>query len=152
MQRKSWNILLSNAFDDLENKDEFKIYLKDLYNLLGYDSHNEMHLKNLLKSLVGINIEWNLLGKDKKQEWGVVSLLSQVVIINGVLIYSYAPVLKQKLKNPSMYAKINLNLQNKFSSKHSLALYEFFFDYYDFKRSYSETKFIDLDVFKDLNK
>ncbi len=150
LQRRSWNILLANAFDDLEDKDEYEISVKNLCNVLKYNSHNDEHLKKLLKSLVSITVEWNILGKDKKQEWGVVSLLSQAIIINGILTYSYAPVLRRKLTNPSMYAKISLSIQNKFNSKHSLALYELFLDYFDIKRNYGETKIIRVDEFRKL--
>jgi hypothetical protein len=38
-------------------------------------------------------------------------------------------MLKEKLYNPEMYARIKLSIQNKFTSKHTLALYELFIDY-----------------------
>ncbi len=150
LQRRSWNILLANAFDSLETKDEYEISIKELCFILKYNSNNDLHIKKLLKSLVTTSIEWNLLNKDFKQEWGVVSLLAQAIIINGVLTYSYAPVLKRKLANPSMYAKINLSLQNRFNSKHSLALYELFIDYYNENKKYGETPFIFIDGFRKL--
>ena len=45
LQRRSWNILLANAFDDLECKEEYEISVKNLCPVLNYNSHNDEHLK-----------------------------------------------------------------------------------------------------------
>ncbi len=149
MQRRSWNILLSNAFNELIIKDEFTIKIKDLSYLLKYEGHNTSYIKQLVYDLQNITVEWNLLGKDG-DEWGRSVLLSGVIIKNGKLIYAYDPILKKKLYNPLMYAKINLSLQNKFKSKHSLALYELFLDYFNEKNSYGETPYITIKKIKQL--
>lgn len=150
LQRKVWNILLAYAFDNLMEKEEHFIDLKDLYSLLEYNSNDINYIKELLKNLVSINVEWNLFGKDGKQQWGVVSLLSEVVICDGILTYSFASGLRKKLYNPSMYAKLSLSLQNKFTSKYSLCLYEIFIDYFDIKRDFGETPWIGIDEFRKL--
>jgi plasmid replication initiation protein len=49
-----------------------------------------------------------------------------------------------------MYARISLSLQNKFQSKHALALYELCLDYFDFERSYGETPLISVGEFREL--
>ena len=65
-----------------------------------------------------------------------------------------------------IYARISLSLQNKFDSKHALALWELCLDYLDESRNYGETPYIPLEqyrklmgmsedmypLFKDLNK
>jgi hypothetical protein len=149
LQRRAWNILLANAFDDLGIKDEFGIPIRRLCSILRYDSRNDKHLKQLLRDLVDIKVEWNVLHKDAV-EWGIAVLLAQAQIINGVLIYGYAPILRKRLHNPEMYAKINLSLQNKFDSKHSLALYELFVDYFNYKTGIGETPYINIDDFRKL--
>jgi hypothetical protein len=150
LQRKVWNILLAYAFDNLMVNEEHFIELKDLYSLLEYNSNDINYIKELLKNLVSINVEWNLFGKDGKQQWGVVSLLSEVVISDGILTYSFASGLRKKLYNPSMYAKLSLSLQNKFTSKYSLCLYEIFIDYFDIKRDFGETPWIGIEEFRKL--
>jgi plasmid replication initiation protein len=150
LQRRAWNVLLAYAFDGLMDKEEHYINLKDLYSQLEYNSNDINHIKELLKNIVSINVEWNILRKDGKQEWGVVSLLSEVEICDGVLKYSFAPGLRKKLYNPSMYAKLNLSLQNKFTSKYSLGLYEIFIDYFDLQRGQGETPWIDIGEFRKL--
>jgi plasmid replication initiation protein len=150
LQRRAWNVLLAYAFDGLMEKEEHYINLKDLYSQLEYNSNDINHIKELLKNIVSINVEWNILRKDGKQEWGVVSLLSEVEICDGVLKYSFAPGLRKKLYNPSMYAKLNLSLQNKFTSKYSLGLYEIFIDYFDLQRGQGETPWIEIGEFRKL--
>ena len=150
LERRSWNVLLANAFDDLKEKDIFEISIKKLAEILEYDSNNMEYLKNILRRLNITQIEWNILNKDKKMEWGVSTLLADARIINGKCLYSYSPFMREKLHNPEMYARINLGLQNKFRSKHSLALYELFIDYYDEKKKYGETPQISLEDLRKL--
>jgi hypothetical protein len=146
LQRRTWNILLANAFNELDTKEIFQINITDLCKTLKYESRNDKHLKKLLRELMDIKIEWNLLNKDKKKEWGAMVLLAEVKIINGVLFYAYPPSLRKSLHNPNVYAKINLKLQNKFKSKHSLALYELFVDYFHC----GETPVITIQKFREL--
>lgn len=150
LQRRAWNVLLANAFDDLETKEKYEIPLKDLIAVLKFDSKNERYLKETLKILNRTQVEWNILNKDGQHEWGAFTLLSQVKIIDGVCIYAYAPDLRERLNNPVMYAKISLSLQNKFHSKHSLALYELFVDYFNIKNEYGETPNISVADFRKL--
>ena len=149
LQRRAWNVLLANAFDELDKKEEYQISIRDLSKYLKYDSKNTKHLKQLLKDLTQTTIEWNVLGKDGNQ-WGVAALLAEAEIINGVCFYSYGARFRKRLHNPTMYAKISLSLQNRFDSKHSLALYELFVDYFNIKIGYSETPFISIQEFRKL--
>jgi hypothetical protein len=150
LQRRAWNVLLANAFDDLEAVDQFSIPLKELRGVLRYRSHNDEYLKQLLRALMHITVEWNILRKDGNNEWGIAVLLADAQIINGVLHYGYAPTMRRRLHNPSMYAKISLSLQNKFDSKHSLALYELFLDYFNLKTGNGETPWILVEDFRKL--
>lgn len=150
VQRRAWNLLLANAFDELNSKEIFSVRLADLRSMLNYDRRNNEFIKDILRSLVDLKMEWNVLDKDKNQEWGITTLLAEARIINGECFYAYAPTLRKKLHNPTMYAKINLSLQNKFDSKHSLALYELFVDYLVEARGYGETRFIKIEELRKL--
>ena len=149
LQRRAWNVLLANAFDDLAKKEIFEITLKDLAQILRFDSKNDRYLKEALKALNKNQVEWNILGKDGN-EWGVTTLLAEAKIINGICTYAYGPTLRERLHNPEMYAKISLSLQNQFRSKHSLALYELFVDYFNIKIAYGETPLISIEEFRRL--
>ena len=150
LNRRIWNVLLANAFDDMKEKEEFKISINDLSQILKYDSNDIQYLKNVLYDLVDTTVEWNLLGKDKQQEWGVFSLLAEARIINGYCYYSYGAGLRKRLYNPSMYARISLSLQNKFKNKYALTLFELFLDYFQVKKGYGETPWITLKKFREL--
>ncbi|MFW6351830.1 MAG: RepB family plasmid replication initiator protein [Bacteroidota bacterium] len=150
LQRRAWNVLLANAFDDLVKKEIYEITLKDLARILRFESKNEKYLKETLKALNKTQVEWNILGKDGHNEWGVTTLLAEAKIINGICAYAYSPTLRQRLHNPEMYAKISLSLQNQFKSKHSLALYELFVDYFNIKIAYGETPQIGIEEFRKL--
>ncbi|MBF0230036.1 MAG: replication initiation protein [Desulfamplus sp.] len=149
LERRTWNVLLANAFDDMDKTDRYKISVRELAQILKYDSKDVQYLKNILYNLVDTTVEWNILEKDHK-EWGVFTLLSGVNIVNGYCLYRYDPVLREYLHNPSMYARISLSLQNQFGSKYALVLFELFADYFQIKRGYGETPWISLEHLREL--
>jgi plasmid replication initiation protein len=148
IQRRAWNVLLGKAYSNLPTLDKHQIAISELIDILGFDSKNEAYLKETLKALVKTTVEWNILGKDKESDWGVSSLLADIRIRKGICYYSYGTFLKEMLYNPKMYAKISLSMQNRFKSKHALALYELFVDYIDVNRGKGETPFIDVEKFR----
>ena len=150
LQRRAWNILLANAYNELPDKDIHSVSMVELTAKLGFDSKNQEYLKDVLRSLRSCEVEWNLLNKDNKQVWGVASLLASAEIENGICTYGFAPHLRLKLHNPRVYAKLNLRLQNQFTSRYALILWEVCFDYFDTDRDQGETPFIPLETFKEL--
>ena len=150
LQRRAWNVLLANAYNELSNIDIHHVSVAELARKLGFNSHNEEYLKETLEALVDCKVEWNILGKEKKEEWGVASLLAEVRIKDGICAYAYPPYLRTKLHNPRTYTKLNLRLQNRFTSRYALVLWEVCFDYFDTDRDQGETPFIPLEVFKSL--
>lgn len=150
LQRRVWNVLLANAYDELPNKDIHRVSVAELAEKLGFDSRDTAHLKETVKALVDHTVEWNVLGKDKKEIWGVAALLASAEIENGICTYGFAPHLRYKLYNPRIYTKLNLRLQNRFTSRYALILWEVCFDYFDTARNYGETPFIPLEKFREL--
>ena len=148
LQRRAWNVLLANAYNELPDKDIHSVSMIELAAKLGFDSKNQEYLKDVLRSLRSCEVEWNLLNKDNKQVWGVASLLASAEIENGICTYGFAPHLRLKLHNPRIYTKLNLRLQNRFKSQYALVLWEVCFDYFDTDRDQGETPFIRLEVFK----
>ena len=150
LQRRAWNVLLANAYNELPHKDIHSVSLVELAAKLGFDSGNQEYLKEVLESIVDCKVEWNLLNKDNKEIWGVAALLASVEIENGICTYGFAPHLRRQLHNPRIYAKLNLRLQNRFKSRYALILWEVCFDYFDTDRDQGETPFIPLETFKTL--
>jgi hypothetical protein len=95
-------------------------------------------------------LEWNVLGKDRAWEWGVTSLLSWATIKHGVCSYSFGSKLAQGLYNPRLYARISLSIQNRFGSKHALALWENCLDYLNERKNYGETPIMTIEKFRQL--
>ena len=150
LQRRAWNVLLANAYNELPNKDIHRVSVAELVKKLGFNSHNEDYLKETLEALVDCTVEWNILGKDKEEEWGVASLLAEVRIKDGICTYAYPPYLRTKLYNPRIYTKLNLRLQNQFTSRYTMILWEVCFDYFDIARNQGETPFIPIETFREL--
>ena len=150
LQRRAWNVLLANAYDELPNTDIYRVSVAELAAKLGFNSKNEDYLKEILEALVDYKVKWNLLDKDKEEDWGVAVLLASADIKDGICTYGFAPHLRLKLHNPRIYAKLNLRLQNRFKSQYALVLWEVCFDYFDTDRDQGETPFISIQTFKEL--
>ena len=150
LQRRAWNVLLANAYDELPDKDIHHVSVAELAAKLGFKSGNREHLKETLEALGSCQVKWNLLNKDKELKWGFANLLASAEIENGICTYAFAPHLRLKLYNPRVYAKLNLHLQNQFKSQYALVLWEICFDYFDRDREKGQTPFIPLETFREL--
>ena len=152
LQRRVWNVLLANAYDELPNKDIHRVSVADLAKSLGFNSHNEDYLKETLEGTCRLHSQVECTGQGQKgQEWGVASTSGiRPRSKDGVCTYSFAAHLRYKLYNPRIYTKLNLRLQNQFTSRYALILWEICFDYFDTARTQGETPFIPLDTFKEL--
>ena len=150
LQRRAWNVLLANAYNELPNTDIHRVSIVELARKLGYASNDSEHLKETLEALVDCTVEWNLLNKDNKQVWGAASLLAFVEMEDGICFYQFPHPLRQKLYNPRIYTKLNLRLQNRFTSRYAMILWEVCFDYFDTDRDRGETPFIPLERFREL--
>ena len=157
LQRRAWNVLLANAYYDLPNREVFEVDYDEYTQVLGIAKRrNRRYVEEYLGGLISTRIEWNVLGKVSKEnwdsEWGATGLLASVVIkrVNGrkKIHYTYSHELRHRLFNPSLYARISLSMQNKFSSKHALALYELCVDYFIARKCQGQSPFIPLDAFR----
>ena len=77
VQRRSWNVLLAHAYDDLSDAEEHSIRVQHLMHMLEFNSKNEDYVKEALEALVGCTVQWNVLNKDGQYVWGVTTLLAQ---------------------------------------------------------------------------
>ena len=148
-QRRGWNILLAKAFHELRNKPVHEMRFTEFCEMMGYQHTDKKYseIEELLYELTGIGIRWNYLGKDKhEKERGGVRLLAGFKIVDGMMQWDYSTFLREKLSDPRIFARINLTIQNRFRSKHSLALYELFVDY----KGVSQTPWISIEDFRGL--
>lgn len=124
LQRKAINVLLLNAYDSLLTQPVHRIEVRALSLLSGFDSNDTRQLKQALKALASTPIEWDILNPDGSATWATSAIIAHAKLHKGVCEYAYSPELARRLYHPDTYATINLNIQRKFSSGHTLALYE----------------------------
>ncbi len=144
VQQQLWNVLLAKSFHELDQKEEHELTEQDLLSYFPYETRNTEHLKDCITTIVRTVVEYNILGKDGN-EWGVFSMLAQGSLKNGVCRYAFSPELRRRLQNPAIYAKISLLIQQKFTSKHALSLYELAVDYL----GVGETQWFELHQFRE---
>ena len=94
LQRRAWNVLLANAYNELPDKDIHSVGVAELASKLGYESNDLDYLKETLEALGACQVKWNLLNKDKKEKWGFANLLASADIENGICTYSFAAHLR----------------------------------------------------------
>src|SRR5688500_14271245 len=63
LQRRAWNVLLANAYDELPTEEEHRISIRDLVKVLEYGGHNDAYLKEALEALVSCKVKWNILDR-----------------------------------------------------------------------------------------
>jgi plasmid replication initiation protein len=125
LERKMSNVLLWNAYEDLLKNETHKIRVKDLAEIIGFDSNDRALLKRSLVNLMQTVLEWNVLDeKGREKDWEACAMLDYARMKGVYCYYSYVSKLREKLYNPEMYERINLTIQRKFSSGYALALYE----------------------------
>jgi len=149
-QRQAWNVMAEKARPNIDKQLMHEIRLAELMRYLNFNSHNQDYLKETLRALVGCVVEWNILGKDKINIWGAMTMLSQVMIQEGKVFYAFPPELSDRLKQTNMYAKLDLQIQNRIDSKYGQALWELCVDAFDQSRGAGETPAIPLETFRKL--
>lgn len=143
IQRKTWNVLLAHAYDNLPTQEIHSINLSELSKAIGYESRNYEYFKHAVGGLSECTVEWNI---SEEERWGKASLLAEVEIKDGVCSYAYSPTMRKFLHTPAIYAKLNLEIQSKFSSKYALTLWELCCDY----KKVKSTGWIELEKFKEI--
>ncbi|CAO5677774.1 MAG: hypothetical protein HEEMFOPI_01560 [Holosporales bacterium] len=126
VQRRTINILLSNALDGQEDEVMHFISLSKLKEALGWKEESKTTdlLKEELKALAKIQIEWNVLNVDKKNKWTAMQLLSEISIEGSIISYSYPPTLREMLFRPNIFAKLNMNVQLSIKKRNAHVLWE----------------------------
>lgn len=162
-QRKMFNSLLYLSAQILYTQPDtqvFKLKISEIRRLSGLTEFtNRKYLKEQLKELQEISVEYNLLGKDKATKWLQFSLLSQVGLENGseYAEVAFPPAIHSNLKNPEIYSLLNLGLMNNLSGKYSVALYELLQDYKKIHRlridiiAFKNLLNVSLDKYKNFN-
>lgn len=149
LQRKISNALLFHAYEDLLIKDEHEIHISTLTKLIDYDSHDHKKIKQALMDLLATVVEWNIVDGDKldkEKVWNASSIIADASIDGSLCTYSYSGKMRKLLYHPSVYGRLNMQIQAKFQSSYGLALYENCNRYQDI----GQTPWFELDKFRKL--
>lgn len=130
-QRKTINALIHVAQRTGDQK-FYTIPLKTLKAICGITSVGNDDIKEQLRALTDVRIEYNYLEKDR-ESWEINVLLAGAKITpnTGVAVFAFSPLLQPKILDPSIYAPLNVLLISGFESSYTVILYEFLRDYLD---------------------
>lgn len=129
-QRKLINYLIYIAQQTGDQK-FYKTTISDVKEVCNLTSTENISVKEQLKDLAKITIEFNFLDKDKYNAWGISTLLASAVVTPnlGTVEFEFSNLLKGRILNPSMYAPLNIILVAGLKCSYSVILYEFLRDY-----------------------
>ena len=129
IQRKTINSLIHIA-QSYGDQRTYKYSLKKLKKMCGITTVGNDDLKEQLRSLTDIKIEYNYLEKDQEY-WEINVLLAGAIIEpnSGEVEFSFSPFLQRRILNPSMYAPLDVIMISNLKSTYTLILYEFLKDY-----------------------
>lgn len=127
IERKVSNILLANAYKDLNDKRMFELSVEDLMLSVGWDSKKDItYFKKVLENLAQTLLEFNVFEKDKKAgSWEFMTLLASAKIKDGVCRYSYSVPLIEKILDSGIYAKLDIDICKQFKNRDAHTLWEF---------------------------
>lgn len=125
---KCFNVLIARAIEMRQTENSgaisFAVPLSELCGDVEVDAKNTAFVKQTLRQLNRTSVEWDYLNEEGRAVWGVTTLLAEAQISDGMVTYSFAPGMTERLLSPKVYARISLSIQNKFRSRFALRLWE----------------------------
>jgi len=120
--------LLEIAQPKLDTKELHEIEIKKLSTKIGWsDDYCRENMIDSLRKLKTTAVQWNLTGVDDENDWTESTMLASFKVRKreGVIEYGYSPHLREVLRYPNVYAKLDTVIQKGLSSKYSLNLWEY---------------------------
>lgn len=139
------NNLVYHAYDSLLTQEIHQISTSQLAKDVGFDSKNTKFLKDQIRQLIEITVEWNVL-KNGNEVWRASSMLAEAEIDGGIIKYSFPPMLRKMLYDPKVFSVINLHIQKRFNSGYAYSLYENVYRY----KNVGSTGMLELETWKKL--
>lgn len=126
--RKAYNVLLYHAQDQGLEKDVFRAPLSEVITGLDYDSNDQELIKKHLRAMVSTTVEWQSPTTGEGTAWHVSGLLAHAKLAKERgqvwVEWSYAVNLKQELLQPTVFARLRLEIISQLRSHAGVALYE----------------------------
>lgn len=137
--RKAYNVLLHKAQEQGMERDVYRAPLDSIIKGLSFDSNDHALIKNHLRAMVSTTVEWQSPTSGEGAIWNVCGLLSHARLTkerNQVWVeWSYAVNLKQELMDPSVFARLRLEIVTQLRTHPGVVLYEICTRYRDIGRT-----------------
>jgi hypothetical protein len=137
--RKSYNVLLYEAQEQGLERDVFKAPLERIIKGVDFDSNDHALVKKHLRAMVSTTVEWQSPTTGEGASWNVSGLLAHAKLnkVNGQVWveWSYAVNLKQELLQPTVFARLRLEVISQLRSHAAIALYEICMRYREVART-----------------
>lgn len=128
LTRKLYNVLMHHAQAQGDRK-VYQARLRDVINILEFNSNNTEPLKEYCRNMVSTRVEWQSPTSAESTRWGVSGMLAHVEFAQNtsgelILEWSYAPVLQQAILDPQRYARVSIAFVSQLRTHAALTLYE----------------------------
>lgn len=137
--RKSYNVLLYLAQEQGMEKDVFRTPLDAVVRGLDFDSNDHALIKKHLRAMVSTTVEWQSPTSGEGAAWNVSGLLAHARLSKERgqvwVEWSYAVNLKQELLDPSVFARLRLEVISQLRTHAGVVLYEICTRYKDIGRT-----------------
>jgi hypothetical protein len=137
--RKSYNVLLYEAQEQGLEKDVFRAPLERVIKGVDFDSNDQELIKKHLRAMVSTTVEWQSPTTGESASWNVSGLLAHAKLSKQRgqvwVEWSYAVNLKQELLEPTVFARLSLEIISQLRSHAGIALYEICSRYKDIGRT-----------------
>jgi hypothetical protein len=126
--RKTYNVLLYQAQEQGLEREVFRAPLESIISGLDFDSNDYALIKKHLRAMVSTTVEWQSPTTGEGSAWHVSGLLAHATLSKqGGQVWvewSYAVNLKQELLEPTVFARLRLEVISQLRSHAAVALYE----------------------------
>ncbi|WP_341972261.1 replication initiation protein [Roseateles sp. PN1] len=137
--RKAYNVLLFDAQEQGLEKDVFRTPLDRIVKGVDFGSNDHDLIKKHLRAMVSTTVEWQSPTSGEGGAWNVSGLLAHAKLTKERgqvwVEWSYAVNLKQELLEPTVFAKLKLEVISQLRSHAGIALYEICTRYKDIGRT-----------------
>ncbi|MFZ2989727.1 replication initiation protein [Ideonella sp.] len=137
--RKAYNVLLYEAQEQGLDKEIFRAPLERVVRGVDFDSNDHALIKKHLRAMVSTTVEWQSPTTGEGAAWNVSGLLAHARIAKERgqvwVEWSYAVNLKQELLEPTVFARLKLEVISQLRSHAGIALYEICTRYKDVART-----------------
>lgn len=129
-QRKAINFFICIA-QKSGTRSIYQTTISNLKQACNLASSDNAIIKEQLKALTKIVMEFNYLDKDKGKIWEIAPLLAGCKISygTGLIEFAFSPFLLNRILHPEMYAPLNIILIAGLKCSYAVVLYEFLRDY-----------------------